>query len=115
MLEVTAEVYYLVCSDICVPEGTDLSIDIQVGEPLVDGRWNDAIDLAIAQAPKAGPITGAVEKTGPDATYTFQNLPEGTDISSVHFFAIGESSRFGKEKRRPLTAFGDGISNIHCH
>lgn len=83
---VTADVYYLVCSDICVPEGTMLSLQIGVGDPVVHDRWNDAINVALKDAPKAGPITGGAKKVDGQASYTFQNLPDGVDVSSLYFF-----------------------------
>lgn len=85
-LRVEADVYYLVCKDICVPEGTQLSLDITVGEPIIHERWNDVINYALLTAPKDGPITGSVSKSDNDVVFNFENLPEGADVSQAHFF-----------------------------
>lgn len=88
VLFIEADVYYLVCADICVPEDTKLSIQLFVGEPEFDNRWNDAISYALSNAPTFGNIEGGVIKEGADAVFTFSHLPQGADLSAAHFFPI---------------------------
>lgn len=85
-LLILADIYYLVCKDVCIPEEAQLSLQITVGESVVDGRWDDAIKNAIRKAPQPGEIKAGVTKIGADAVYTFQNLPEGVQAEHVHFF-----------------------------
>lgn len=87
-LLITADVYYLVCKDICIPEDAQLTIQLSVGESTVDNRWNDAINVALDVAPKLGSIKAGVTKIGTDATYTFQNLPDDVKVEDIHFFPL---------------------------
>lgn len=89
-LFVEADVYYLVCADICVPESTQLSLQVFVGTPELDERWNDAISNAINTAPKPGAINGGVSRDVTDIVFTFNDLPEGADISEAHFFPYAQ-------------------------
>lgn len=88
VLFIEADVYYLVCADICVPEGTKLSVQLFVGEPEFDNRWNDAISYALSTAPKYGEIGGGAVKDGADIVFTFNNLPDGADLSGAHVFPV---------------------------
>jgi thiol:disulfide interchange protein DsbD len=46
-----AEVTYLVCKDVCIPEMATLSVAVEVGDPLLDNRWAFNIETALAVAP----------------------------------------------------------------
>lgn len=60
-----AEVTYLVCEEVCVPEYAELSIQIGVGEPLLDNRWSYNIEAALAEAPlESGANAQAALKNG---------------------------------------------------
>ena len=85
MLIIEAGVYYLVCKDVCIPESTDLTLQILIGDEELNGRWDSAISRAITQAPKLGTISAGVKKDGETVSYTFADLPEG-DYSNAFFF-----------------------------
>ena len=85
MVIIEAGVYYLVCYDVCIPESADLSLQVLIGEPELNGRWDSAINRAISSAPKRGTIEAGVMKVGETVIYSFTNLPEG-DYSSALFF-----------------------------
>ena len=57
---------FLVCSDICVPEDADLSLDVKVvsGDPAPDAEWGPRIRAALDAAPRPGQVK-AVLATGP--------------------------------------------------
>jgi thiol:disulfide interchange protein len=59
---IKARADYLVCKDICVPEGADLTLllPIQAGPPAADPAWAGPIAAAMAAAPKAGGLTAAL-------------------------------------------------------
>jgi thiol:disulfide interchange protein DsbD len=85
MILIEAGVYYLVCKDVCIPESTDLSLQILIGEAELNGRWESAISRAVADAPKLGSVNAGVVKTDANVDFTFSNLPEG-DYSEAFFF-----------------------------
>ena len=85
MIIIDAGVYYLVCYDVCIPESADLSLQILIGEPELNGRWDSAITRAITDAPKPSQIQSGVIKDGETVHYSFTNLPEG-DYSNAFFF-----------------------------
>ena len=57
---------FLVCSDICVPEDADLSLDVKVvsGDPAPDAEWGPRIRAALDAAPRPGQVK-AVLASGP--------------------------------------------------
>ena len=57
---------FLVCSDICVPEDADLSLDVKVvsGDPAPDAEWGPRIRAALDAAPRPGQVK-AVLTSGP--------------------------------------------------
>lgn len=85
ILNVEADVYYLVCYDVCVPEDAKLNISLSVGEPVEHGRWRDMIARALGDAPKLGSIEAGVIKDGDKAVFNFANLPEG-NYENAYFF-----------------------------
>ena len=85
MVVIDAGVYYLVCYDVCIPESANLSLQILIGEPELNGRWDSAIKRALTDAPKMSQIKSGLTKDGDTVRYTFTDLPEG-DFSSAIFF-----------------------------
>ena len=89
VLTVDAEVYYLVCSDVCVPEDASLSLTVIVGPSEIHNRWNDVINIALSAAPKLGDVKGGSASGGGDVIFKFIDLPEG-DFSDSYFFPYGQ-------------------------
>jgi len=60
LLKVRAD--YLVCKDICVPEGADLTLSLPVtaGAPAIDPAWGGKIAAALAAAPKPEGLKAAI-------------------------------------------------------
>jgi thiol:disulfide interchange protein DsbD len=86
ILQIEADAYYLVCKDICIPEGTMLSIQIEVGDPVEDTLSNAVISRALDDAPKLGDISGSVTQTNEDVIFEFSNLPADAALKNVYFF-----------------------------
>jgi len=86
VVTISADVYYLVCYDVCIPESAKLSLPLLVGEAIADTRWIGEISNAIARSPVEGSGKGSVEKRGDTALFTFSNLPQGVDLSGAYFF-----------------------------
>lgn len=85
ILTITADFYYLVCKDVCIPESGSLSLPIAVGKAELDGRWDGAIRVAISESPVRGGESGAIRKTSDQLIMEFTDLPDG-DFSESYFF-----------------------------
>jgi thiol:disulfide interchange protein DsbD len=81
----TLDFYYLVCKDICIPEDGSASIDLLIGNSVMDTRWDALIKDAINTAPKPSDIKAAISQQDNQAVITLQNLPAG-DFSESYFF-----------------------------
>ena len=87
VLELQADVYYLVCKDICIPEDGVLRLAVQVGDMLEPNARNFA---AIREARAAAPvpneaITGGMVADGETLRISFTDLPEGA-FEDAYFF-----------------------------
>lgn len=91
VLTVTADVYYLVCKDLCIPEDGILSLDITVGDSDIDYVSSASIETAINDAPKPGEIKGGVQSVGNSVFYSFTDLPQGADLASAEFFPFDQT------------------------
>lgn len=107
-LLIEADIYYLVCETLCVPESTVLSLQVFVGEPELNDRWNDAISIANSRSPTLGDIKGGVATDGADVVFTFNNLPQSADVSKAHFFPF-ELGVVDHSSPQKLTAGESGL------
>ena len=64
-----ADVTFLVCADICVPEEAKLQLTVPVvaGVPPLDAKWGAGIDKTLSAAPKASGLEAAVAWAGQGA------------------------------------------------
>ncbi|WP_409432847.1 protein-disulfide reductase DsbD family protein [Litorimonas sp. RW-G-Af-16] len=86
ILTFTSDFYYLVCKDVCIPEDGSLSLQIMVGEPEVDTRWDAEIRAAIAASPTRGNVSGAASVDATEIlSLQFTGLPDG-DYSDAYYF-----------------------------
>ncbi|MGZ3280755.1 MAG: protein-disulfide reductase DsbD family protein [Caulobacteraceae bacterium] len=88
-----ADVTFLVCADICVPEEAKLQLDVPVvqGAPPKDPKWGDAIGKAIRDSPKGADLaaTAAWHGTGSDKVLKLAVTGaevEGIDLTHAYFF-----------------------------
>lgn len=86
VIEVQADVYYLVCKDICIPEDGTLRLVLQVtGE----AELNDGNAAEIAQALNTAPseidARGSMQATDTTLSIQLADLPKG-DFSDSYFF-----------------------------
>lgn len=107
MVIIDAGVYYLVCKDVCIPESTDLSLQILIGEPELNGRWDSAISRAIVDAPALGTIKAGVAKDGETVRFTFSGLPNG-DYSDAFFFP-NDMGIIKPSEPQTVTVAADGL------
>lgn len=86
ILEIEAQVYYLVCYDICIPEDGTLRLVLQVSETAdLNDENAAAIVEAIDQAPREIAVRAAMQADGAALSIQFADLPEG-DFSDAYFF-----------------------------
>lgn len=86
VIEVQADVYYLVCYDVCIPENGTLRIILQVAESSELNDRNAAdISEAINAAPRDAVVEAAMQADGDILSLQFADLPEG-DYSNAYFF-----------------------------
>lgn len=85
VLSVKADVFYLVCSDVCVPEQADLELNLVIGEVVIDEAWIDPIEFALYDAPKTGDITGQAATKDGQVVFNLETLPNG-DFTEAYFF-----------------------------
>ena len=85
-LEIAANVYYLVCYDVCIPEQAELRLFVTVGETQFDTLNKAGIDNALLDAPKQGNATGGLELSGTDVSISVNGLPTDVDLSEAYFF-----------------------------
>jgi len=90
VVTISADVYYLVCYDVCIPESAKLSLPLLVGEAVTDTRWIGEISNAIARSPVKGSAKGGVEKQGELAVFKFVDLPQDADLAGAHFFPFNQ-------------------------
>jgi len=112
ILEVEAQVYYLVCYDICIPEDGTLRLVLQVSET---AELNDAnaaaIVEAIDQAPREIAVRAAMQADGTALSIQFADLPSGIaggDFSDAYFFPYDKTLLVHSDPQR-VTVGPDGI------
>lgn len=89
-LAINADVYYLVCKDVCIPEQAKLSFVLPVGESLRDESWIYALEETIDVSPKTGAITGGIAKAESSVTMALTGFPAGADLSEAYFFPFAQ-------------------------
>ena len=111
-----ADVTFLVCADICVPEEAKLKIDLPVvsGAPLVDPKWGAAIDKTLAGAPKPSGLEAAVAWAGqgPDRVLKLGvtgDALKGVDLSHAYFFPF-DAKAIDHAARQRIEKGPDGLT-----
>jgi thiol:disulfide interchange protein DsbD len=86
LIEIQADVYYLVCYDICIPENGTLRLVLQVAETAeINDRNAAAIVEAIDAAPREIEVRAAMQADEGALTIQFTDLPDG-DFADAYFF-----------------------------
>lgn len=100
---------WLVCREICIPEGADLALTLPVSpQSSPDPRWGDAIARTRASMPR--PLAGwtvAATGQGPRVEVALTPGADGADPGEIRFFPFAE----GKiEPSAPQTLARDGAT-----
>jgi thiol:disulfide interchange protein DsbD len=108
VIEVQADVYYLVCYDICIPENGTLRIVLQVADaPELNDKNAAAILEAIDAAPRDAVVRAAMQADGETVSLQFTELPEG-DYSDAYFFPY-DNSLLVHSDPQVVSVGGEGI------
>jgi len=84
-----AEAVYQVCSDVCIPGQTALTLDIRVagGAPAKDATWFEPIAKVVGEAPKPAGLTAASTVTDGKLRIGIVGEPlKGADLSKAYFY-----------------------------
>jgi thiol:disulfide interchange protein DsbD len=94
-----ADVTFLVCADICVPEQAKLKLDLPVvsgrgAAPPLDPKWGAAIDKTLHDAPKPSGLEAAAAWVGQGPNRVLKlgvtgDAVKGVDLSHAYFFPFG--------------------------
>ena len=85
LIPVEAEVSYLVCKDICIPEAATLSVFVEVGNPQIDNRWDFNIDKALKEAPRLSTDQAQLKFSG--GRLQIDIAGDYTNLEQAYFFA----------------------------
>ena len=87
-VKVSAQVLFLVCADICIPEEALLTLDLPIAAtPQPDATWNGRIARVLADAPKPAGLSATFSVEGAKLSLAVTGAPlEGADVSWAWFF-----------------------------
>lgn len=88
-LSLTADVFYLVCEQVCIPEQAKLSLLLPVvaGAPAPDPKWGAVIGKALADAPKPAGLKAVFKLEGQALKLAVTGgLLKGADMAGAYFF-----------------------------
>ena len=106
-----AHVSWLACSDICVPEETDVSLSVQVGEMLrPDPLWAGAFATTRAKLPVANPFPTTTTSSNEEITVRVA-MGDATRLSDVSFFPQ-DTDVIDDDAAQSVTADSHGLSIV---
>jgi thiol:disulfide interchange protein DsbD len=88
-LSLTADVFYLVCEQICIPEEAKLSLLLPVvaGAPSPDPKWGAVIGKVLAEAPKPAGLKAVFKLEGQALKLAVTGGPlKGADMAGAYFY-----------------------------
>jgi len=84
---------YLVCQQVCVPEGADLTLTLPVAASAApDPAWAGPIQVALSMSPKPAGLTAAVTPGTPLKLSITGPAIAGADVSTAYFFPYDSSA-----------------------
>ncbi|WP_325059290.1 protein-disulfide reductase DsbD family protein [Vitreimonas sp.] len=101
VLNFVADAYWLVCSDICIPEEARLQLSVPVApEGRDDATWGPRVAAAVAALPRAQEGVQAHITAGSPARLSVA-LPNAADVRNARFFAFNRDVVAPAEPQRP--------------
>lgn len=86
---IKAHVDYLVCAEVCIPGGADLTLDVPViaGAPPMNPEWGAAVATELADAPKPSGLDAAFQLAGGKLKLSVSGAPlAGTTGADGYFY-----------------------------
>ncbi|NQE61984.1 protein-disulfide reductase DsbD [Caulobacter sp. RHG1] len=88
-VSLTADVFYLVCEQVCVPEEAKLTLMLPVvaGTPSADPQWGKVVGDVLAKAPKPAGLKAVFKLEGEALKLAITGGPlKGADLAGAYFF-----------------------------
>jgi thiol:disulfide interchange protein DsbD len=87
-ISLTADVFYLVCEQVCVPEEAKLSLLLPVvAAPAADPKWGPVVGDVLAKAPKPAGLKAVFKLDGQTLKLAVTGGPlKGADMAGAYFF-----------------------------
>ena len=88
-ISLTADVFYLVCEQVCVPEEAKLTMLLQVvaGVPSADPKWGAIVGEVLAKAPKPAGLKAVFKLDGQTLKLAVVGGPlKGADMAGAYFY-----------------------------
>jgi thiol:disulfide interchange protein len=88
-VSLTADVSYLVCEQVCVPEEAKLTLLLPVvaGTPSADPQWGKVVGEVLAKAPKPAGLKAVFKLDGETLKLAITGGPlKGADLAGAYFF-----------------------------
>ena len=111
IVTLNAHVSWLACSDICVPEETDVSLSVKVGEKLrLDPLWATAFATTRAKLPVVNPFPTKIDFSNEEITVRLAT-GDATRLTDVSFFPQ-DPGVIEDEAAQSVTADSQGLSIV---
>ena len=107
-----AAVSLLVCAEVCVPEDDALTLTLPVTGTTAsaDPKWGDAIEAAVAAAPKPGALNAVFQPKGASVALAVTGAAlKGADMAGAYFFPF-ESTVIDHAKPQAIDRGPDGLT-----
>ena len=87
-ISLNADVFYLVCEQVCVPEEAKLSLLLPVvAAPAADPKWGPVVGEVLAKAPKPAGLKAVFKLDGQTLKLAITGGPlKGADMAGAYFF-----------------------------
>ncbi|MES2033163.1 MAG: protein-disulfide reductase DsbD domain-containing protein [Pseudomonadota bacterium] len=108
---IKADVVFLVCEEICVPEEATLTLALPVAaEARHDPSWGEKIARTLAEAPKPAGLTAAFQPTGETVKLAVTGAPlTGADFADAYFFPF-DGTVIDHAKPQAIERGPDGVT-----
>ena len=92
ILSISGETYALVCDTICIPRTVPFQMALNVGEPIIDNRWNSNISRTLKKVPQSVEVEAATYLDGDTLVIDIASMDfaEGV-ISDPYIFPNAQS------------------------
>ena len=108
----SAKVSLLVCAEVCVPQDDVLSLTLPITPATAseDPKWGDAVEAAVAAAPKPAALSAVFQPRGPTVALAVTGaVLKGADMAGAYFFPF-ESTVIDHAKPQAIERGPQGLT-----